>query len=248
MSHQHQHEVSADPYPLALEASQVSFDSRKEVGRGSFAIVYQGMYKEKKCAVKVFNNGAVQDLMVQGESQLASIIKLHPNVVLVHGLWYGNADNVLVRNHPALVMELCSTNLHSYLNEKGVKGRGDFETATKLEILRDIAAGMLFLHSEQIVHGNLSAHNVLLNVSGSEVVAKVADFGQSRLVNPQILHCNTSTPERRNIMPPEVRESQGPVELTKAVDVFSFGCLIPHVASCVYPEPRADPLGWCMGS
>ena len=59
MSHQHQCEMSADPHPLALEASQVSFDSRKAVGRGSFAIVYQGTYKEKKCAVKVFNNGAV---------------------------------------------------------------------------------------------------------------------------------------------------------------------------------------------
>ena len=248
MSHQHQLEVSADPLPLALEASQVSFDSGKEVGRGSFAIVYQGMYKEKKCAIKVFNNGVVQDLKVQEESQLASIIKHHPNVVLVHGLWYCNAGNALIGNQPALVMELCSTNLHSYLREKALKGRDVFEMGTKLEILRDIAAGMIFLHSEQIVHGNLSARNVLLKVNESEVVAKVAGFGQSRLVDPQILHPNPLTPERRDIMPPEVRDSQGPVKLTKAVDIFSYGCLIPHVATCVYPEPCSDPLGWCMGS
>ena len=43
-----------------------------------------------------------------------------------------------------------------------------------------------------------------------------------------------------------MRDSRGPVELTKAVDIFSFGCLIPHVASCVYPEPHRDPLGRFM--
>ena len=85
------------------------------------------------------------------------------------------------------------------------------------------------------MHGDLTAVNILLSIKGSEVIAKVADFGQI-----------TSKPGRNDIMPPEVRESQDPVELTKAVDVFSFGCLIPHVASCVYPEPCRDPLGWLM--
>ena len=181
---------------------------------------------------------------IEKESQLASIVQHHPNVVLVHGLWYGNPANRLPNDQPALVMELCSTNLWKYLKEK--KDRNEltqFSLHSKLEILRDVAAGMVYLHSVQIVHGDLSAVNILLEIKGSEVVAKVAEFGQAMVLDPGTLSHITSRLGRNDIMPPEVRDSQGPVELTKAVDVFSFGCLIPHVASCVYPEPRPDPLG-----
>ena len=211
---------------------------------GSFATVYQGIQKYKgKCAVKVFNRGVVRK-DIEKELELSSIVQHHDNVVLVHGLWYGNPANQLPHDQPALVMELCNTSLWKYLREKKDKGEiALFSVHSKLEILRDVAAGMIYLHSEQIVHGDLTAANILLNIKESEVVAKVADFGQARILDPDTLHHITSKPRRSDIMPPEVRESQGPVELTKSVDVFSFGCLIPHVASCVYPEPRRDPLG-----
>ena len=228
---------------MVLEGSKVTFESKKVVGAGSFSTVYQGKYRGAKCAIRVFNRGVVRK-DIEKDSQLASIIQHHPNVVVVHGLWYGNPMNQLPDDQPALVMELCSTNLWKYLKEK--KDRKEltlFSLHSKLEILRDVAAGMIYLHSVQIVHGNLTAVNILLSIKGSEVVAKVADFGQARVLDPGTLSHITSRPGRNDIMPPEVRDSQGPVELTKAVDVFSFGCLIPHVASCVYPEPRPDPLG-----
>ena len=228
---------------MVLEGSKVTFESKKVVGAGSFSTVYQGKYKGDKCAIRVFNRGVVRK-DIEKDSQLAFIIQHHPNVVLVHGLWYGNPANRLPDDQPALVMELCSTNLWKYLKEK--KDRKEltlFSLHSKLEILRDVAAGMIYLHSVQIVHGNLTAVNILLSIKGSEVVAKVADFGQARVLDPDTLRHITSKPGRKDIMPPEVRESQGQVELTTAVDIFSFGCLIPHVASCVYPKPPSDPLG-----
>lgn len=190
----------------------------------------------------MFKVGVVQNLRDLEESQLATITQHHPNVVLVHGLWYGN---LLPGNQPSVVMELCNTNLQTYLQRKIERGEDvSFEIATKSEILRDVAAGMIYLHSEQIVHGYLSAINVLLNVSGSEVVAKVAGLGQSRLLDSQLVHHNTATNERSDIMPPEVKDSWDKIELTKAVDIFSFGCLIPHVANCHYPKPNSDCSGW----
>ena len=229
-----------------LEGFKVTFDSRKVVGVGSFTTVYQGKYKGNECAVKVFNTRVVQK-KIEKMLELAFIVQYHKNVVLVHGLWYGNPADPLPRDQTALVMELCSTNLWKYLKEKEDKGDAvHFSVQAKLEILRDVAAGMVYLHSEQIVHGNLRAVNILLNIKGSEVVAKVADFGLARVLDPGIFHYIMSRPGRSDIMPPEVRESQNPVELTKAVDIFSFGCLIPHVASCVYPEPHLDCFGRFM--
>ena len=65
-------------------------------------------------------------------------------------------------------MELCNTTLRAYLQGKVDKAEDEsFETSTKLVVLRDIAAGMIYLHSEHIVHGDLSANNVLLNVNES---------------------------------------------------------------------------------
>ena len=214
------------------------------LGAGSFATVYQGKYKGNKCAIKVFNSGVVQK-DIERESQLASIVQHHPNVVLVHGLWYGNPANPLPDDQPALVMELCSTSLWKYLKEKKDKCElVMFSLNAKLEILRNVAAGMIYLHDVQIVHGDLTAINILLNIKGSEVVvAKVADFGQARILDPDTYRHITARRERSDIMPPEVKYSQDQVVLTKAVDVFSFGCLIPHVASCVYPQPYSDPLG-----
>ena len=232
------------PSPLALDEGKVTIDFKKVVGVGSFATVYQGKYKGNKCAVKVYNTGAVRK-DIERESQLASIIRHHPKVVLVHGLWYGNPANKLPDKQPALVMELCSTTLWKYLNEKKEKGNMVlFKLVSRLVILRDVAEGMIYLHGEQIVHGDLTAINVLVNIKGSDFqVAKVADFGQSRILDSDTAGHITATRGKKDIMPPEVKANSGLVELTKAVDLFSFGCLIPHVASCVYPEPRSDPLG-----
>ena len=205
--------------------------------------MYQGKYKGNQCAIKVFKSGVVRK-GIEREPQLVSIVQHHPNVVLVYGLWLGNPAKRVPDDQPALVMELCNINLRNYLNEiKKKKEKLLFSLNAKLEILRDVAAGMIYLHSEQIVHGDLAANKVLLNIKGSEVlVAKVADFGQARILDADTLDHITATHGKNDNMPPEVKDSQESVELTKAVDVFSFGCLIPHVASCVYPEPRPDPL------
>ena len=228
---------------MVLDGSKVTFQNKNVVGGGSFATVYQGKYKGKQCAIKVFKSGVVRK-DIERESQLVSIVQHHPNVVLVHGLWLGNPANRVPDDQPALVMELCNINLRNYLSEiKRKKEKVLFSVNSKLEILRDVAAGMIHLHSEQIVHGDLASINILLNIKGSEVVAKVADFGQARILDADTLDHITATHGKNDNMPPEVKHCQGPVQLTKAVDVFSFGCLIPHVASWVYPEARPDPLG-----
>lgn len=199
------------------------------------------MYGLKECAIKVFNTGKIR-MDLKRESQLASIIQHHPNVVLVHGLWYGNE---LPGSQPALVMELCSTSLSKYLKEKKDRGIDEYYLlAAKVDILRDVAAGMIYLHSVQIMHGNLSANTVLLNVNESNVVAKVTGFGMPRLLNADAVRHITALYREIDFMAPEVNDSTDTVDPNKAVDVFSFGCLIPHVASCHCPELPKCPLGW----
>ena len=243
-SQQHPHDKNVKQRPISLEQTKVSVDLNSMVGEGSYAKVYQGLYKGKECAVKVFHIEVVRK-DIEREPQLPSIILHHPNVVLVHGLWHGSCVSQLPGNQPALVMELCNTTLSKHLKDKVDHGVDEsVQLHLKVKILRDVAAGMIYLHSVQVMHGNLSANTVLLNVSESTVIAKVTGFGESRLLNPGIV-CNITAKHRKSgIMPPEVKDCEEPVDLTKAVDVYSFGCLIPHVASCKCPELCRDPLGW----
>ena len=196
----------------------------------------------EKCAVKVFNGGVVQKEALQ-KHDIASITQHHPNVVLVHGLWYGNPANVLPNKDPALVMELCSISLDAYLQERMDKGEiAVFRLEKKLDILSGVTSGMIYLHSKRIVHGDLRAKKVLLNFSGPsndrKILAKVAGVHEMKLYNSDTVLRLEASVQRSSIMPPEVRVGGEDFELTEPVDLFSFGCLTAHVASCIYPVPN----------
>ena len=58
-----------------------------------------------------------------------------------------------------------------------------------------------------------------------------------KLFTPDTVLRHQTSVQKSAIMPPEMKDAGEGVELTEAVDVFSFGCLIAHVASCIYPVP-----------
>ena len=198
----------------------------------------------KNCAVKVFNSDVIQKDALQNRD-IDSIIQQHPNVVLVHGLWYGNPVNRLPNNDPALVMELCTMSLDAYIKEKVDKGEvAVFRLEKQLEILNGVTSGMIYLHSKRIIHGHLSAKKVFLSFSepanDKTILAKVAGVCQMKLCTQDTVLRHQTSVQRSGIMPPEVKDGGEDVELTEAVDVFSFGCLIAHVATCVYPVPNTE--------
>ena len=92
----------------------------------------------------------------------------------------------------------------------------------KHSILEDVARGLLYLHKHkpQIVHGDLTANNVLLTTS---LEAKISDYGNSGLVGIQPDKSSSSTTEF--YLPPEARYRTTELHLNSSLDVFSFGHL-----------------------
>ena len=206
---------------------------------GSVGQIYKGKFNGKDCAVKVFNIGVIEEKAL---GDIASIIHDHPNVVLVHGLLYGCSANNLPNNDLALVMELCDMSLDAFLKRKVDRGEtAMFRIVERLNILRGVASGMAYLHSKEIVHGGLRAQKIFLRFTGpssaKKIHAKVAGVTEMKLFTPDTLLKHRASVQRCGVMPPEVMDSGEAAELTKAVDLFSFGCLVAHVASCYPPVP-----------
>jgi len=164
------------------------------------------------------------------ECEFLSAIK-HPNIVQYLGT-HTDEDTGL----PVLLMELMDENLTHYL-----------EAATKplplhiqVNFSLDIASALAYLHSNNLLHRDLSSNNVLLL---AERRAKITDFGMSQLekINSRMTP-TTQCPGTLVYMPPEALKENP--HHTDKLDVFSFGVLLLQMLTCKFPEPteRFTPL------
>jgi serine/threonine protein kinase len=105
----------------------------------------------------------------------------------------------------------------------------------QVNICHDITLALSFLHSNGIIHRDLSSNNVLLR---GNILAKVTDFGMAKLgdLNPQATRYTfTMCPGTDVYMPPEAVQDD-PV-YTDKIDCFSFGVIIVQTSTRQFPKP-----------
>ena len=210
-----------------LKLSVVTRTSKEEtIGVGSYASVYEVMVHGTVCAAKemhpVLVNEANKHAFLSECVQCSRI--LHPNVVQFLGIYYPSPRARL----PWLVMELMYISFRGLI-EKYEKD--DFPFHFKLSIIRDTCNGLEFLHSQNIIHRDLSSNNILLT---KHLVAKISDLGMAKVIPPG-LQKHTQAPGTVVFMPPEAL-SVNP-QYGKPIDVFSVGCVCVHVISMEWPIP-----------
>lgn len=169
------------------------------------------------CAAKIIHENLIEDNSIieynfKRECELVSSI-CHPNIVQFVGLGKLPSES----KFPLLVMELMNNDLHKFLTDIV-----NIPLIIKRSILRDVAAGLYYLHSlspDPIAHRDLSARNVLLT---SSLIAKISDLGNSRFLPPTEHLTLTKLPGAYVYMPPEAfTEDYDGIK----VDIFSFGHL-----------------------
>ena len=208
--------------------------SDQSIGSGAFGVVFKGSYNHRACAVKVLHQAATQiqtnlpassgnEATAAGFDRECEFLKSfqHPNVV----------EHLSTDKHPMsgstiLVTELMDCNLKTYLTDFS----GESLTShCQVSLSKDIASGLAYIHSRQIIHRDLCGDNVLLTLGQPVPIAKISDFGMSRLLDPsQMSSTLTAVGQRMGYLPPEALRLEDE-EYDYSLDVFSLGVIMVQI-------------------
>ena len=211
--------------------TDVKLFKEQELGRGSFATVYQAQCDDLPCAAKVLHADFFDQQYPNPDEQtfiskfveeckiLPSIA--HPNIVQCFGM-YQDPDTDL----PVLLMELMDESLTNFIE----RFSHPLPYHIEISFSYDVALGLSYLHSRGFIHRDLSSNNVLIMAG---IRAKITDFGTCTGVSRQTRL--TLCPGTQAFMPPEALLE--PPVYTDKLDIFTLGVVMIQIMSRQYPDP-----------
>ncbi|XP_028776814.1 probable LRR receptor-like serine/threonine-protein kinase At1g06840 [Neltuma alba] len=207
-----------------------NFSSSAIVGQGGYGKVYKGILSDKTVvAIKRVDEGSLQ-----GQKEFLTEIELlsrlhHRNLVSLVGYCNEEGEQILVYEF------MPNGTLREWISGKR---KGNLNFGMRLRVAMGASKGILYLHTEAnppIFHRDIKASNILLDRT---LVAKVADFGLSRLA-PN-MDDEGNTPKYVSTV---VRGTPGYLDpeyflthkLTDKSDVYSLGIVFLELLTSMQP-------------
>jgi len=202
--------------PLCYDPNGIPFCS------GGFADVWEGQHDGQEVAAKVLRVYPGSDLERVKKSFCREVIiwaaLRHPNILPLLGVTTGHRF--------VIVSEwMVRGNINEFAKADA--------TADRLELLREVTSGLIYMHEQEIVHGDLKGANILIDNNGH---ARLADFSLLTIVLDQSTIMSTYTAGGTfRWMGPELLDPEsfglGGVRPTKASDCYALGMVIYEVLS-----------------
>ncbi|XP_029290101.1 receptor-interacting serine/threonine-protein kinase 3-like isoform X2 [Cottoperca gobio] len=213
-----------------------SLEKWELVGHGGFGYVYKARHKGWgfDVAVKILHESVCPFKALCEEANCMDMASCE-FVLRRYGTYQGCLPDGGTSIQQGIMMEFMERGSVQSLQKK-LSGPPPWPLVFRLA--HQVALGMNFLHSQNLMHQDLKPSNVLLN---SDLNAKLADFGLAR-VSTSALNSNTETTGEiggsYKYMPPEAFEPS--YEPVRAFDVYSYGILLWSIAAGTEPYPMAD--------
>ncbi|WP_147677912.1 leucine-rich repeat-containing protein kinase family protein [Algibacter pacificus] len=190
-----------------------NFTIKELLGEGASGLIYKAFWemKEKEVAIKVFKGDVTSDGLPEDEMAVSIAAGTHESLIPILGKIQGHPEQKC-----GLIMQFISP---TYIN---LGNPPSLETCTRdvfdktcvftevelLKIVKSMASVSAQLHKKGINHGDLYAHNILVN---DKAECLLGDFGAASFYN-------VNTNIAKNI---------------ERVEVRAFGCLVEDILGLV---------------
>ncbi|KAK6175596.1 hypothetical protein SNE40_014023 [Patella caerulea] len=193
-------------------------ESFKEIGRGSYGVVYLGrlLKTSKKIVVKDFSNETVCWEFVEHEAQIVALLQGKDITPTFHGL----LSSTINENDHSLVQDFFG----SGSIETILKHHGELSAASWIRICMNTSKTLLKIHRCHVLHNDVKADNILVDLDGFDV--RFIDFGMSTFRKGLEFTASPDYMARYQFLAPEVREN---CHTTPQGDVFSLGFLFCQI-------------------
>ncbi|KAI4234620.1 MAG: hypothetical protein L6R40_006704 [Gallowayella cf. fulva] len=229
--------------PPDLPAGTNSFQIARGqlIGKGSYGRVYLGINLTTGDLLAVKQVEVNQRAAGQDKEKMKEMV----------GALDQEIDTMQHLEHPNIVQYLgCERKEYSisifleYISGGSVgsclRKHGKFEQSLVSSLTRQTLAGLAYLHQEGVLHRDLKADNILLDVDGT---CKISDFGISKKTDN--IYGNDATNNMQGSvfwMAPEVVRSQGQGYSAK-VDIWSLGCVVLEMFAGRRPWSKDEAIG-----
>ncbi|XP_075689949.1 RAF proto-oncogene serine/threonine-protein kinase isoform X2 [Rhinoderma darwinii] len=199
-------------YYWEIEASEVMLSSR--IGSGSFGTVYKGKW-HGDVAVKILKvTDPTPEQLQAFRNEVAVLRKTrHVNILLFMG--YMTKENL------AIVTQWCEgSSLYKHLHVQETK----FQMFQLIDIARQTAQGMDYLHAKNIIHRDMKSNNIFLHEG---LTVKIGDFGLATVKSRWSGSQQVEQPTGSILwMAPEVIRMQDNNPFSFQSDVYSYGVVL----------------------
>ncbi|KAF7652262.1 hypothetical protein LDENG_00099020 [Lucifuga dentata] len=206
--------------------SDESLENMRFLDAGGFGDVFKAKYKDLviDVAIKIHRNSSGSVVLEQSElwQEFSNMREIpNPFVVSVYGIYKGFPPGAGSSEKQGIVMEFVDKGSIQSMQRKLGGHPPPWPLAFRLAL--QVAQGMNFLHSKELVHKDLKPSNVLLD---KDLNAKIADFGLSRVSTSVLGNSKTTGVNGGSYkyMPPEAFDAS--YECVRDYDVYSYGILL----------------------
>ncbi|RAL15469.1 putative MAP kinase kinase kinase (Bck1) [Aspergillus homomorphus CBS 101889] len=211
------------------------------IGKGTYGRVYLGMNADngEVLAVKQVEVNAriagqdtdrIKEMVAAMDQEIDTMQHLeHPNIVQYLGCERGDLSISIYLEY------ISGGSIGSCLRK-----HGKFEESVVKSLTHQTLSGLAYLHDQGILHRDLKADNILLDLDGT---CKISDFGISKKTDN--IYGNDSTNSMQGSvfwMAPEVIQSQGQGYSAK-VDIWSLGCVVLEMFAGRRPWSKEEAIG-----
>ncbi|KZV18529.1 hypothetical protein F511_21557 [Dorcoceras hygrometricum] len=217
--------------PFVFTADDLLCATAEIMGKSSYGTAYKATLEDNNVVAVKRLREKITKPQNEFESQVSELGKIrHQNILALRAYYLGpKGEKLLVYDY------MPNGSLSSFLHARGPET--NIQWPQRMAIAMGITQGLRYLHTEQeIVHGNLTSSNILLDEQNNP---EIADVGLSRLMTSAANTNIVATAGTMGYRAPELSKIKN---ATTKTDVFSLGVILLELLTGKSPSEATDGL------